>query len=186
MEAVLSTISLQSSPLAMWGDAGSFNHWAARMPIGVAAFPRPSRLAQIFALSVFSRTASFWEEGNNRPNSGRILREREAVRPIMSIRWPTPLHKQSDPPMEIARVIPACAPWVIAAPGEFPEISEKIRDITIIAVKIQLMTMKKYPQYCTICLNRGRFHCAVSTIFSFAVKKYLTRFRWWFKIEIEY
>jgi hypothetical protein len=61
--------------------------------------------------------------------------------------------------MEMARVSPDWAPWVTAAPREFPEKREKILEITRNAMNIQLITMENTPFFMYNMLRNGEFSC---------------------------
>ena len=80
------------------------------MPMGVAAFPSPRKLAQILALSSCFRSSFRFAEGKTRHRSGEKTRARSWVIPALSIRRPTPDHRHRLPAMEMPRVIPDWAP----------------------------------------------------------------------------
>ena len=163
MDAVFRTIRRQSSPPATPGCVGETRRRAACIPIGVAAFPKPNKLAHILPLKALLSAASFAQVGKTRYRSGRILRLNKEVMPVFSMRCPTPDHKHKLPPMEMAKVKPACAPWVTADPSELPENREKIMEITRNPVNIQLMTMENTPFSLYNMLRNGDFSCTYST-----------------------
>ena len=63
---------------------------------------------------------------------------RTAVAPIRSISAPTPLHRQIDPARENASVMPACAPWGIAAAKALPFPVSKAKTTDISKMKNQI------------------------------------------------
>jgi hypothetical protein len=111
------------------------------MPIGVAALPRPKKLAQILALKSPARMLSFRLDGKSHPSTGRSSRESAPVNPAFSISFPTPLHKQTGPAKDMDRVMPACAPWAVAAANcePRPKTTADIILMPISAVQIQLI-----------------------------------------------
>ena len=112
MDAVFKTISRHSSALATgFAPASRFAAW---IPMGVAAFPRPKKLAHTLLLKKPASTGSFRKEGNILPKIGRSTLESMAVTPPFSISFPTPVQRQIEPAKEIAKVIPFCAPWLTA------------------------------------------------------------------------
>ena len=92
MDAVLRTISLHNSSVAICGWEGSLRRFAARIPEGVAALPKPRKLAQTLVLKCCIRMESFRVLGNSRWSAGRSSAASLAVRPVRSISLPTPAH----------------------------------------------------------------------------------------------
>ena len=140
MDAVFSTINRQSSFVAIFLPFANLR--AAWIPIGVAAFPKPRKLAQILLLKYPARTGSFSVEGKTRFKIGRSSLDKKVVKPAFSITLPTPDQRQIEPAMEKARVTPAWAPWGIAAARvePFPKIKDATREIAKMPINIQLIT----------------------------------------------
>src|SRR5699024_11027212 len=115
----------------------------AAIPIGVAALPRPRRLAQTLAEMRLPTLASRRALGNSRSITGLKKRARMRLRPAFSITCPTPDQRHTAPAMENVRVTPACAPsntaWDKAPP--VPLQKENNTAIRIIPVQIYAMTM---------------------------------------------
>jgi hypothetical protein len=80
---------------------------------------------------------------NIRCSSGRSSLASSPVIPVRSMTLPTPLHRQSTPAMEIAKVIPLWAPWSTAE-GRAAKVFVKYEQMTESSkntVKIQLITI---------------------------------------------
>jgi hypothetical protein len=111
---------------------------ATWIPIGVAALPNPKILAQILALRLQAREESFFEDGNSLLRIGFKIFARVPVKPAFSMSLPTPDQRQIEPAIEIAKVNPACAPWVTpeASAPLFPVRKAHKQEIAKIPVKI--------------------------------------------------
>lgn len=147
IDAVFSTIRRQSSSPATLSFRFTASRRAAWIPMGVAAFPSPRKLAQIFALKLQEREGSVLLEGNSLSNSGFRSLDKNPVTPAFSITFPIPLQRQMVPAMDMASVTPACAPCGIAAATSLPLPNNNavIKEIATIPVKIQLITMSTPP-----------------------------------------
>ena len=154
MDAVFSTINLHNSSLAIPFRPFA-SRCAARIPMGVAALPKPKKLAHTLAERQFSSLESVLAEGNIRPNRGRSSLDNFPVMPACSNSLPTPVHRQIDPAMEIARVIPACAPLGTAADraDPLPSSIAAIKETATIPVHRILITIKN-PSRISLCGNR--------------------------------
>ena len=143
MDAVCKTISLHISSVASPGRSLRIIRLTLRIPIGVAAFPDPNRLAQIFVLRLERRALSVLAEGNSLYSIGRRSLESCCVRPMCSISYRAPVHRQIEPAMDRARVTPAWAPAGTAAAISVPvpKISAEVKETAKIPVYIQLMTI---------------------------------------------
>ena len=120
MDAVFKTMKRHISLLAQVGFAGSVISLTARIPIGVAALPSPRKLAQILELKWWESLGFVRVEGNRRFVNGRKRAEMYSVKPVLSVSFPTPVHRQTAPAMERESCIPACAPVGIAAARALP------------------------------------------------------------------
>src|SRR5690554_5886005 len=76
----------------------------AFMPIGVAAFPRPSILAAIFIIIALMAGCSAGTSGNSRTMTGRIARAIILIRPAVSATFIIPSHSAIAPIKLIARL----------------------------------------------------------------------------------
>ena len=116
---------------------------AALIPAGVAALPRPRKLAQIFPDSSSARTASVLVPGKIRFRTGRRSLPMAAVSPACFISLPMPVHRQREPAMEMARVTPAWAPEGITAASSAPLPISRAQKVEMknIPHKIQLKTI---------------------------------------------
>lgn len=160
MDAVFRTMSLHNSFDAMPSFRLRARHCAAWIPIGVAAFPSPRKLAQIFALKQEARYGSFLEEGNTRPSSGPSSLDNKPVKPAFSISLPTPVQRQIEPANDMASVMPACAPCGMAAASSLPRPKriDATKEIATIPVNIQLITMSIPPINQPMRLSVGEYH----------------------------
>ena len=114
MDAVFITISLQSSSLAD-SPVPSAILCAARMPSGVAAFPKPRRLADIFPQSASRVSRSDQADGNSCLSMGARSCASFSLHPMSSITRDTPLQRQIGPASEMESVTPDLAPSIIEA-----------------------------------------------------------------------
>lgn len=71
---------------------------AARMPMGVAAFPSPNRLAETLDAREESISLSRAERGKSRRKTGESARERASSTPARRNTSITPLQRQMSPP----------------------------------------------------------------------------------------
>ena len=99
MEAVFSTTSRHSSSLATPPQPRAILR-AARMPRGVAALPRPSRLADTLADTAARVSLSWLASGSSRRSRGRKARARLPERPQTFMISITPDHRHSTPAMD--------------------------------------------------------------------------------------
>ena len=83
---------------------------AARMPSGVAALPRPSRLADTLADTAARVSGSRLARGSSRPRAGRRAAASFRLRPQRLISSITPLHRHSTPAMAMHSSTAAPAP----------------------------------------------------------------------------
>ena len=142
--AELRTIKRHSSSVA---SVPFFIRFAAEIPMGVAAFPKPRKFAQMLALRSPARAVSWQVLGNSLCRMGDNRRESVCVKPIPSINLPTPVHRQRLPAMETARVTPAWAPSSIEAERAlaFPVIIALRTAIPTKSVHTQLITIYTTP-----------------------------------------
>ena len=116
MEAVLMTTSRQSSSDASPGGERRAMPRAARMPMGVAAFPSPNRLAETLDAREESISLSRAERGKSRRKTGESARERASSAPARRNTSITPLQRQMSPPVSRQSFTAAGAPSSAAAP----------------------------------------------------------------------
>jgi hypothetical protein len=158
MDAVFSTMSLHSWSVATPGRVGSTIRLAARIPMGVAALPNPSMLAQMLALRSRESIGSVFAPGNRKHKNGRRIFERTPVILALSIRFPIPDQRQMDHAMAMARVIPLCAPSMVAAARSvlLSSIMEATSERNTNIVQIKL-TIKLTPSFvCILCWKNDR------------------------------
>ena len=115
IEAVFSTTSVHSSLLAVPPQPSAIR-LAARIPRGVAALPRPSRLADTLPDSAASVSGSLHARGSSRPSRGRNRRLRLSMRPLAFMMDMTPLHRHRTPAMLRHSSTAAAAPSSAAFP----------------------------------------------------------------------
>ena len=99
MEAVFSTTSRHSSSLATPSVPRAIRQ-AARIPMGVAALPSPSRLADTLAVTAASVSGSRLAWGSSRRSTGRNSRPSRRDSPHRSMTSISPVHRHSTPAME--------------------------------------------------------------------------------------
>jgi hypothetical protein len=109
MEAVLQTTSMHISSEAT-PPAVRFMAFAARMPMGVAAFPSPNRFADTLAESGVMTVSSLRKPGKRSPSTGRSRRESPAAIPARRIISIRPAQRQRAPAMYRQRLTAAAAP----------------------------------------------------------------------------
>ena len=146
MEAVFSTTSRHSSSLATPSQPLAMRR-AARMPSGVAALPRPSRLAETLAEMAASVSSSRLASGSSRRSRGRKVRASPWEIPQTFMISMIPLHKHSIPAMETLRSMADWAPAMaaFATSSRFPDRMPNIRDSTTIPVQIQAIAIRNTP-----------------------------------------
>ena len=116
---------------------------AARIPIGVAALPRPSRFALTFAESGCKTASCRALSGNRRRSIGLSACDSASASPEAFISSITAHHRQTAPPIAMHNSMAACAPSSAACctcptvPFRHPKITET----TIIAVHIRPISM---------------------------------------------
>ena len=103
-EAVFSTTKRHSSSEA--SARPSAIRTAARMPMGVAALPSPSKLADTLALRAARVSRSCQAFGKSRERMGESSRDSFSEAPLYSISRETPHQRHIGPAMESASVIP--------------------------------------------------------------------------------
>ena len=120
-EAVLVTTSMQSPSDATPGVRSAMRR-AASSPRGVAALPRPSRLADRLALTASITLPSRAKSGYSRRMAGRSSLDSPRAIPERSITSMTPIHRHSTPIMDRHSSTPAAAPSSapLATAGPFP------------------------------------------------------------------
>ena len=132
MEAVFSTTSRHSSSLAMPPQPRAMRR-AARMPRGVAALPRPSRLAETLADTAARVSLSRLAWGSSRRSTGRKARARASERPQTFMTSMTPLHRHSTPAIDRLSSTAEAAPSMAAAAtaSRLPVARPKAEEMTI-------------------------------------------------------
>ena len=142
MEAVLSTTSRHSSSLATPSQPRAMRQ-AARMPRGVAALPRPRRLAEVLAETAARVSGSRQALGSSRRSTGRNTRARPSERPQAFMISMTPLQRHMTPAMDRLSSTAESAPSraASATASRFPVARPKPRDSTTMAVQIQAIAM---------------------------------------------
>ena len=145
MEAVFSTTRRHRSSLATPPHPRAMRR-AARMPRGVAAFPRPSRLADMLADRAARVSWSREACGSSRRRRGRKIRANPAERPQAFMISMTPLHRHRIPAMEIPRSTAEAAPSMAASATASicPVRMPKIRDSTTIPHQIQVIAISVF------------------------------------------
>ena len=116
---------------------------AARMPRGVAALPRPSRLADTLADTAARVSGSRLARGRSRRRAGRSSAASFPERPQRDMISMTPLHRHSTPAMAMHSCTAAPAPSRAAAPtaSMVPFHAAKISDTAAIPVQIQAIAI---------------------------------------------
>ena len=143
IDAVFKTTSLHSSFDASPGGASRAISCAARIPIGVAALPRPSRFALTFAESGCKTASCRALSGNRRRSIGLSACDSASASPEALISSITAHHRQTAPPITMHNSMAACAPSSAACctcptvPFRHPKRTET----TIIAVHIRPISM---------------------------------------------
>jgi len=89
---------------------------AAWMPRGVAALPRPRRLADTLPERAARASGSLQAWGSRRVSTGRKRRLSPSIRPLAFITDITPLHRHMMPAMERHSSTAAAAPSMAADP----------------------------------------------------------------------
>ena len=121
MEAVFSTTSRHSSFPAVPGRSERRAiPCAAFMPMGVAALPRPRKLAETFAASASSVSVSCEARGKSLPSAGRSSLDSADMTPERRMTSMTPHHRQIRPPVPIITCTAAGAPSSAARPVSAP------------------------------------------------------------------
>lgn len=87
----------------------------AAIPKGVAALPKPSRLAVIFMQIALIAGLPFLQDGNKRRVSGSIILARMAVSPPASAIFISPVHAHIIPSIAITSSTAPAAPLITAA-----------------------------------------------------------------------
>ena len=153
MEAVFSTTSRQSSLLAVPPQPRAIRR-AARIPSGVAALPRPRRLAETLAETAARVSVSRQASGRSRRSRGRKPFASPAERPLAFMISRTPLHRHSTPAIERLSSTAERAPSSAAADtaSSLPKIRANARESTTIPVQIQAI-VKKIPS-CFIQIDK--------------------------------
>ena len=148
---------------------------AARMPAGVAALPRPSRLALTLALRAERVSGSLPARGSRRRRMGRRRRLRSAAIPLRCISSSTPDQRHSAPVMASTSSTAAPAPSRAAAvtagrrPVQAPQSSE---EVTISVQKIPIATADRPLSWVSVRGEGGGYLQKGSTCFA----RWLTSF----------
>jgi len=116
MEAVFMTTSIHSSSEAR-PPARRAMPFAALIPAGVAAFPRPRRLALTFSDREDIISSSREQPGNSRDRRGDKSRDSPADMPHCCISSITALHRQRLPVMLRQKLTAAWAPSITELPA---------------------------------------------------------------------
>ena len=148
IEAVFNTTNRQSSLLATPSQLRAIRR-AARIPSGVAALPRPRRLAETAANVSSSRLAS----GSRRRKMGRKARASPADSPQAFMISITPLQRHRMPAMEMlsSTAEPAPSRAAFATSSRFPVAMPKIRDSRTIPVHTHAIAIASFPFHLNFC-----------------------------------
>ena len=115
-EALFITMRRHISSVASLLPETSFIRFTAFTPMGVAALPRPRRLADKLAQRKPIVRSSLAAVGKSLRSMGRSRRVSFCISPDASISFASALHRQIAPAMENTSVIALCAPESAAAP----------------------------------------------------------------------
>ena len=162
MEAVFITTKRHSSSVARVGSEGSLSRPAARMPMGVAALPRPSRFAVTLPLSCFASSGSCRNEGNRRPRMGRSPFASTVVSPTRSISFPSPAHRARGPAMDMH----SCTAWTAspvkaaAASAPLSVMAANAAPMSILPIQNQLRNIGIPPVHWHYMPEDGGYSCS--------------------------
>ena len=148
MEAVFNTTRVHSSLLAVPPQPSAIR-LAARMPRGVAALPKPSRLADTLPDSAARVSGSWHARGRRRPSRGRNRRLRPSMSPLAFMMDITPLHRHRTPAIRRHSSTAAAAPSRAAFPTAptVPFIRPKTTDAVTISVHTQAIAIPIPPVF---------------------------------------